>query len=111
MSTSSRRTVKRRAFSLARSSTSPTSRSSLAVSASITSSEEARDSGSAAIPSRSASTWPRIAVSGVRSSCETVMQEVALELVGLLEPRGHRAEALGQVGDLVAAAHGGMSTS
>ena len=31
-------------------------------------------------------------------------EEVALELVRLLEPGGHRAEALGQVGDLVTAA-------
>ena len=32
--------------------------------------------GSSTIPSRSASTWPRIAVSGVRSSCDTLMRKL-----------------------------------
>ena len=55
-------------------------------------------------PSRSAATWPRIAVSGVRSSCETDHQEVSLALLRLGEPRGHLAEAVGEVADLAAAA-------
>ena len=42
---------------------------------SITSSEASRASASSARPSRSASTWPRIAVNGVRSSCETTMRK------------------------------------
>ena len=71
MSTSSCSTVKRCASSLARSSTSPTSRSSRSASAATTSSDSASQSGVDDQPSRSASTWPRIAVSGVRSSCET----------------------------------------
>ena len=50
---------------------SPTSRSSRRASASTIASERARSSGSSTRPSESAATWPRIAVSGVRSSCET----------------------------------------
>ena len=76
MSTSSWRTVKRRVSSFARSSTSPTSRSSRIASAEITSSEAVRSAGSSTTPSRSASTCPRIAVSGVRSSCETVIRKL-----------------------------------
>ena len=55
-------------------------------------------------PSRSASTWPRMAVSGVRSSWETRHEEVPLVLLRLREPLGHLAEPLGEVRDLVARA-------
>ena len=41
----------------------------------MTSSEASRASASSASPSRSASTCPRIAVSGVRSSCDTVIRK------------------------------------
>ena len=50
---------------------SSTSRSSRRASASTTSSECSRNSGSTTTPSRRAAIWPRIAVRGVRSSCET----------------------------------------
>ena len=76
MSTSSWRTVNRCASSLARSSTSPTSRSSRSASIATTESDSASASGSSIRPSRSASTWPRIAVSGVRSSCETDIRKL-----------------------------------
>ena len=76
MSTSSCSTVNRCASSFARSSTSPTSRSSRSASAAITVSEAARSSSSVTTPSRRASTWPRIAVSGVRSSCETDIRKL-----------------------------------
>ena len=76
MSTSSRRSAKRRASSLARSRTSPTRRSSRSASSAITSSDRRRDSASSMTPSRSAATCPRIAVSGVRSSCETDMRKL-----------------------------------
>ena len=55
---------------------SPTSRSSRRDSASTTSSESVRCSGSSTTPSSSAETWPRIAVSGVRSSCETDIRKL-----------------------------------
>ena len=87
MSTSSRSTVKRCASSLARSSTSPTSRSSRSASAATTSSDSARAFGSSASPSRSASTWPRIAVSGVRSSCETDIRKFRSCSSASREPR------------------------
>ena len=64
-----------RASSFARSSTSPTSRSSRSASAAITSARRARLLVVVTRPSRSAATWPRIAVSGVRSSCETDMRK------------------------------------
>src|SRR6266540_2976607 len=71
MSTSSRSSVKRCAPRRARSSRSPTNRSSRSASAPITSSDSRLAAGSSTSPSRSASTWPRTAVSGVRSSWET----------------------------------------
>ena len=71
MSTSSRVTVNRCVSSFARSRMSPTSRSSRVASASTVSSDARCCSGSWTTPSSSAETWPRIAVSGVRSSCDT----------------------------------------
>ncbi len=71
MSTSSRVTAKRCVSSFARSRMSPTSRSSRVASASTVSSDASCCSGSSTTPSSSAETWPRIAVSGVRSSCDT----------------------------------------
>src|SRR5207253_1155554 len=65
----------REAASVARSRTSPTGRSSRKASSAITSSERRLASSSSRTPSRSAATWPRIAVSGVRSSCETDMRK------------------------------------
>ena len=76
MSTSSWRSAKRRASSFARSRTSPTSRSSRNASSEITSSDRRRAASSSRTPSRSAATWPRIAVSGVRSSCDTDMRKL-----------------------------------
>ena len=70
-STSSRVSEKRRASSFARSRRSPISRCRRSDSESTTSSEAARSSGSSMMSSASAWTWPWIAVSGVRSSCET----------------------------------------
>ena len=76
MSTSSRSTVNRCASSFARSRTSPTSRSSRAVAGATTSSDAAARLRIVGVrPSRIASTCPRIAVSGVRSSCETVIRK------------------------------------
>ena len=75
MSTSSARTVKRCASSLARSSTSLTRRPSRRCVRDRSSSDSSSASGSVTTPSRSAATWPRIAVSGVRSSCETDMRK------------------------------------
>ena len=76
ISTSSSSSVKRCASSFARSSTSPTSRSSRPAASAITSSDCPASSRSSITPSESAETWPRIAVSGVRSSCETVIRKL-----------------------------------
>ena len=75
MSTSSCSTVNRRASSFARSSTSLTRRERRSVSSATISSETPRASSSSTSPSLSAATWPRIAVSGVRSSCDTDMRK------------------------------------
>ena len=69
-STCSRFSEKRRASSFARSSRSPIRRCRRSASTSTTSSEACCSSGSSSRPSASSWTWPWIAVSGVRSSCE-----------------------------------------
>ena len=60
----------------------PTRRSSRSVSAATMSSDASTCSGSETIPSRNASTWPRIAVNGVLSSCETDMRKERLSFSG-----------------------------
>ena len=107
MSTSSCRTVKRCASSFARSSTSPTRRSSRAASAAITVSDAARSSSSVTTPSRSASTWPRIAVSGVRSSCETVIRKLRSSSSASASLAAISPEPVGELADLARPGHSG----
>ena len=103
MSTSSWRTVKRCAWSLARSSTSPTSRSSRSVSAATMSSEASNVLG---VVDDALAERLDVAADRRQRRPELVRdghEELALELLGLRELRGHLAEALGEVADLVAA--------
>ena len=102
MSTSSRSSAKRRASSLARSRTSPTRRSRRSASSATTSSDRCRDASSSRTPSRSAETWPRIAVSGVRSSCETDMRKLRESCSDSASLAGHLVEASGEPLDLAA---------
>ena len=102
MSTSSRSTVKRRASSFARSSTSPTSRSRRSVSAAITSSDSACASGSC-----HDALAHRLEMAADRRERRPQLvrdrhEEVPLELLRLRQPRRHLAEPLGEMRDLVA---------
>ena len=103
MSTSSVRTVKRWASSLARSSTSPTSRPSRSASSATVSSDASIDSGSVddALAQRG-----DVAADRRQRRPQLVRdghEEVALALLRLGEPGGHLAEAVGEVADLAAA--------
>ena len=105
MSTSSCRTVNRCASSLARSSTSPTSRSSRSASIATTSSDSASRLRVVDQPLAE-----RLDVAADRRQRRPQLvrdghQEVPLLLLRLGEPRGHLAEALGEVADLAAARH------
>ena len=107
MSTSSWSTVKRRASSFARSSTSPTSRESRSVSSATMSSETVArllvlDEPLAQRRDMAADRGQRRAQL-VRDRHE----EVALELLRLAEPARHLAEAVGEQADLVAARNDG----
>ena len=105
MSTSSCSTVNRCASSFARSSTSPTSRSSRAVSSAITSSDAPRASSSVDEPLAERGD---VAADRGQRRAQLVRdrhQEVPLELLGLGELRRHLAEAVGEVADLAAAGH------
>ena len=104
MSTSSCSTVKRCASSFARSSTSPTSRSSRSASAAIT-----VERGRPQLVVRDDALAQRADVAADRGQRRAQLvrdrhQEVALELLGLAEPRGHLAEAVGELADLAGAA-------
>ena len=100
MSTSSAVTVKRCVSSFARSRMSPTSRSSRCASASTVSSDACRSSGSVDDALEQRDTWPRIAVSGVRSSCDTDIRKLRSIVSDLGEPGRHLPEALAQVAEL-----------
>ena len=107
MSTSSVWTVNRCARSFARSSTSPTSRSSRVVSLATTSSEAAIELGVVDQP-----VAERIDVALDRGQRRAKLvgdghQELPLALLGRGQPRGHLVEPLGEVADLVAAATDG----
>ena len=104
MSTSSCSTVNRCASSFARSSTSPTSRSSRSASAAIT-----VERGRPHLVVGDDALAQRLDVAADRGQRRAQLvrdrhQEVALELLGLAEPRGHLAEPLGEQADLAGAA-------
>ena len=70
----------------------------------------ARELGSSTSPSARAETCPRIAVSGVRSSCETDIRKLRSRASASASRSRHLAEALGEVPDL-SGRRSGTSTS
>ena len=106
MSTSCACTVNRCALSFARSSTSPTSRSSRIVSPATTSSDARSSSGSSNEP---VADRVDVALDRRQRRAELVRdrhQELPLALLGRRQARCHLVELLGEVADLVAAAAG-----
>ena len=97
-------TVNRRASSFARSRTSSDEpREPLRLGGDRSRARSRAPPRSSTSPSLSAATWPRIAVSGVRSSCDTDIRKLRSSCSASLSRQRHLAEAVGEMADLGAA--------